>query len=851
MAQFLTGTDGSGGPGDLVKASVVNSGIIAANGSAAAGGRLNQAATYAEANADAFGIVQQLRGAGVETAAVTNSGLIRAVASASSDGHGNSDSEALAVGISQDFSGVSDEHSSVLNTETGFIEATARAKALGTGDMAAGAFAIGIAATDFGPPGINFDVSIVNRGQIKVAATASGSGDEFARAAGVFVNTEGPVGGLIKNTGSIYARAVANHGGAGALGIFESSTANNTHIVNNGLIHVYAQGIDPHATAIGVGGFAPGPAGFKTVITNDGDLWAGISTDKGKTIKRGNAINTKSADGEGPAPSPVLIQLIDATPSHVFGNIDITAADAISITKGTTFLDGEINPDHLLEGNLDVFTTGKLVLQNHDPVNGPSGVWIDTYTNHVNGTLGIELTPSTDPADYPHIIANTANLRGTLFAGFTPGVYGKHLVYEDVIDANVRNGLYDQVLDNSALLQTRARYDGAGNVDLIVDRLAFSAVQGLSASQKSIAQTLDAASASPGGLAGVIGDLFALDATAYAQALNALSGAEFAQLDQSILWSTGQLNSTVTDRMDCGANWAASASGQEDKRCFVPGRTQVWARVHGSWNNNGGDGNAPGYDESQQGIFGGADHAFANNWFVGLAGGYFTSDMGFDNWSGAGGSSIDYSGMQAALYGGYDDGAWYARGIGSFGLYSGDSHRLFGLTTTPIDPNGSFDASVESFYGEVGHRYAVMSETMATPFLGIGVAHSNVGGFTESDPNGSGAALTVGDASGDSLASVVGARVTGHWGGWKPELSVAWQHEYLDTVQTVHNSLVAAPGAPGFTASSSDPGRDWALVGLGSAYSFNPTSEFMLKYDGRFASDYTSHSVVARWDTHF
>ena len=236
VAQFLTGTNGSGGPGDLVKASVVNSGIIAANGSAAAGGRLNQAATYAEANADAFGVVQQLRGAGVETAAVTNSGLIRAVASASSDGHGNSDLEALAVGISQDFSGVSDEHSSVLNTETGVIEATARAKALGTGDMAAGAFAIGIAATDFGPPGINFDVSIVNRGQIKVAATASGSGDEFARAAGVFVNTEGPVGGLIKNTGSIYARAVANHGGAGALGIFDLSTANNTHIVNNGLI---------------------------------------------------------------------------------------------------------------------------------------------------------------------------------------------------------------------------------------------------------------------------------------------------------------------------------------------------------------------------------------------------------------------------------------------------------------------------------------------------------------------------------------------------------------------------------------------------------------------------------------
>ena len=65
---------------------------------------------------------------------------------------------------------------------------------------------------------------------------------------------------------------------------------------------------------------------------------------------------------------------------------------------------------------------------------------------------------------------------------------------------------------------------------------------------------------------------------------------------------------------------------------------------------------------------------------------------------------------------------------------------------------------------------------------------------------------------GNSLASVVGGRVARHWGEWSPELSVAWVHEYLDTVQTVHNSLVAAPGAPGFAVASSDPGatRPWS-----------------------------------------
>ena len=87
------------------------------------------------------------------------------------------------------------------------------------------------------------------------------------------------------NNGTIIAsaHAAACCGSASAIGIFDPSHGNNAHIVNNGLIRAYAEGIHPHATAIGVAGGGSAP-GFKTVITNDGDLWAGISTDGGKTV---------------------------------------------------------------------------------------------------------------------------------------------------------------------------------------------------------------------------------------------------------------------------------------------------------------------------------------------------------------------------------------------------------------------------------------------------------------------------------------------------------------------------------------------------------------------------------------
>ena len=72
----------------------------------------------------------------------------------------------------------------------------------------------------------------------------------------------------------------------------------------------------------------------------------------------------------------------------------------------------------------------------------------------------------------------------------------------------------------------------------------------------------------------------------------------------------------------------------------------------------------------------------------------------------------------------------------------------------------------------------------------------------------------------------------------------------MDPVLSVNNAFASAPGA-GFTVDSSDPGRDWALVSLGTTYDINPSNQIVLKYDGRFASGYSSSSVVARWDVHF
>jgi outer membrane autotransporter protein len=292
-----------------------------------------------------------------------------------------------------------------------------------------------------------------------------------------------------------------------------------------------------------------------------------------------------------------------------------------------------------------------------------------------------------------------------------------------------------------------------------------------------------------------VANLFTFDDEEYLEQLNALAGAEYAQYLQSVLWSTAQLNRTITERMECDAGWAASADAStmvdgkkvsptadivEPMGCFEPGRAAIWGRVSGSFNEHDGDEEAAGYDETQFAFHVGADYAFTDTTYIGGVLGYFQSEMDFE-WFG---NTIDYDGLQAALYGGYDNQIWYLRGIVSFGLYDGDSHRFVAVEPgNPVDPDGEPDSNVISFYGEAGYRFD-MGGLGLTPFVGVNYATAEIDGFSEDDPEHTGAALQVHDSDGESLASVLGVRFGGDWtvanGTFTPEVSLAWMHEFDD-----------------------------------------------------------------------
>ena len=212
--------------------------------------------------------------------------------------------------------------------------------------------------------------------------------------------------------------------------------------------------------------------------------------------------------------------------------------------------------------------------------------------------------------------------------------------------------------------------------------------------------------------------------------------------------------------------------------------------------------------------------------------------------------TVAIDGGQFALYGGWDNTVWYDRAILSFGWYGGSVHRDVTFEGSPVDPHGSPDGNVVSFYNELGRRFDAGSNTVLTPYLGLTLAHAELNGFTESDPHNTGAALKVSGSDADSVASVLGLRVNGTWGAWRPELALGWEHEFANNAQTVHVSFAGAAGS-NFSVVGTDVGADALVLDAGTTYVLDEATDISVRYVGRWQSDYDAQSVMGRFTLKF
>jgi subtilase-type serine protease len=447
-------------------------------------------------------------------------------------------------------------------------------------------------------------------------------------------------------------------------------------------------------------------------------------------------------------------------------------------------------------------------------------------------------------------------------------------VYEDVVETEPGGLLVGDTFnvdDNSALLVTEAQIDPElDSIDLVATRTPFGQVDGLSKNGKAVGNAIEKVydNLDPDSLFGQnVAELFALADGDYQDFLDQLTGAEHAQMLQSVLWSTRTIKRTITERMECdayGAGAVANVNGLQVRPtadlapeaigCFTPGTGHVWGRASGTWNQLDGDNSAPGYDETQISFTAGADYAFTDSFYAGIAGGWISSEMDFDNFGRRKGASADYEGWHVAGYGGYDNRLFYLRGIVDYANYDGETHRDIRQGISLVDPSSDeADSWVFNFYGEAGYRWEFSPSFTLTPFVGVDVGHAELDEFTEDDPHGTGWALDVEGGEADSVETLVGVRFGGFWdmagGMFRPDVMVAWAHEFDDPAE-VDMAFAENPNAR-FTVVASDVADDSLVAGVGGTFDLTNQLRFGVKWDGRFNEDYDSNSVIGRIEYKF
>ena len=283
-----------------------------------------------------------------------------------------------------------------------------------------------------------------------------------------------------------------------ATGVSLTSGVNTMSVSNSGAINVdavTANGGEASATGILVAGNGTGSAAGEDAVftfTNDGGtIVVRESVDGGETWRRGMAIDVSAA------PNASVINLIGD--GEIYGDVAIADGRRDQRRRRHDLFRRDHQPgsscpragsrEDVLDsglagvGSLIIGDGGNLILADPrltgdpDMYDGPAYALVDTLTVESDGTLTFELQPeeggAQEPGTYPQVFADTANLDGTLAVEFTApgGLIDDAYTYDNVIDANVRAGQFDQCVlagayEDSLLVGFECVYDNQANVDL-------------------------------------------------------------------------------------------------------------------------------------------------------------------------------------------------------------------------------------------------------------------------------------------------------------------------------------------------------------------------------------------------
>lgn len=261
----------------------------------------------------------------------------------------------------------------------------------------------------------------------------------------------------------------------------------------------------------------------------------------------------------------------------------------------------------------------------------------------------------------------------------------------------------------------------------------------------------------------------------------------------------------------------------------------LWGNTFGNFISNRGDGADPGFNQTSGGVTVGGDALVLEDLWLGVALGYARSRTVGDSSSG----SASADSYHASLYANWAPGPWFATADIGLTFSQFQTERQAGGATA----EGSSHMLNTAIGGALGYEFDLGGMSF-TPSASLRYDHIASKGYTET---GAGAAnLTIHDATHHALRIGIGAEASQLFelnGDLDLELTAKarWERDLLDTGYTTTQSISGAD----YQVSATDPGRDAAVLGIGTTAVFKDNLRLNLSYDAELRARQTTHTVTA------
>ncbi|MGV6875130.1 autotransporter domain-containing protein [Pseudochelatococcus sp. B33] len=330
-------------------------------------------------------------------------------------------------------------------------------------------------------------------------------------------------------------------------------------------------------------------------------------------------------------------------------------------------------------------------------------------------------------------------------------------------------------------------------------------------------------------------------------AFDQLSGEVHASARGVLVDESRHLREATTNRTRAALSGSAAAAPGQVVQAPAGSNLALWGQVYGSWGETDSSSNTAKLDRSTGGFVLGFDTGIADNWRLGIAGGYAKSDIK----SNANLSKADVDNYNLAVYGGGQ--------FGNLGLRFGFGHTWHRLETERQlnvlglrDSNqAKYDARTLQLYAEAGYEVTFDAATVE-PFLNLAYVHHSSDSFVERGL-GLGSALTSHSQDESTGFSTLGLRLSKNFdlSGAKGTATgtFGWRHAFGDVNPT--GVFSAANGTSLFAITGAPIAKNALVLGVGLDVEIAHGTTLGVSYNGQVGDNTSDHGVRGNFSVKF